>query len=437
MTEKRINVDYLARVEGEGALRVKILDDQVTDVQLNIFEPPRFFEAFLRGRGHQETIDIVARICGICPVAYQMSAAHALEKALGIEPPEGVRPLRRLLYLGEWIESHGLHLFMLHLPDFLGYESAIEMAGVPELRPLVEQGLRLKKIGNHLMAVIGGREIHPISVCVGGFYRAPRPAQLQALLPDLEWGLETAVETVRWAANLDYPDFAADYEFVSLSHPDEYPINEERIISSSGLDIPMEEYEDHFSEIHVAHSNALQSRYVNGGSENGSYLVGPLARVNLNFAKLSPTAQETAREIGFSLPERNPFKSLLARGLEIIHAFEESLQIIRNYEEPRPSRARLPAQLTPGEGMHATEAPRGLLYHRYRVDENGLITFAKIVAPTSQNLKRIEDDLWQYVPGVMDLPLEEATLRCEQLVRSYDPCISCATHFLKLDIERA
>lgn len=433
MANKRINVDYLARVEGEGALRVTIEDDEVEDVQLNIFEPPRFFEGFLRGRGYQETVDITARICGICPVAYQMSAAHALEKALGITPPPGVRSLRRLLYLGEWIESHGLHIYMLHAPDFIGHESAISMAADPELRPLVERGLRMKKAGNRLMAVIGGREIHPVSVCVGGFYQAPRPSKLQALVPDLEWGLEAAEETVRWAATLDYPDFEMDYDFVSISHPDEYPINEGNFISSSGLDIPMEAYEEHFTEEHVAHSNALQSRYAGNG---GSYFVGPLARVNLNFEKLSPRALAIAEEIGFIPPVNNPFKSLIARGLEIIHAFEESIEIIANYQEPRPSRTEPPAQLTPGEGAHATEAPRGTLYHRYKVDEKGLISFAKIVAPTSQNLKRMEDDLWQYVPGVLSLPLEEATLKCEQLVRSYDPCISCATHFLKLEIER-
>lgn len=434
MTERRIAVDYLARVEGEGALRVKVQDDRVTDVQLDIFEPPRLFEAFLRGRGYQEAVDITARICGICPVAYQMSAAHALEKALGISPPPGVRALRRLFYCGEWIESHVLHIFMLHAPDFLGHESSISMAADPGLRPWVERALRMKKIGNHLVTVIGGREIHPVSACVGGFYRAPRRAALAALEPDLAWGLQTAVEAVRWAATLDYPDFAADYEFVALRHPDEYPLNEGRIVSSGGLDIPVDEYEGHFAEEQVAHSNALHSRRAGTGR---SYLVGPLARVNLNFDRLSPAAQGVAREIGLTLPVRNPFMSLLARGLETVHSFEEALQIIRSYVPPEPPRAPDPLPLRGGDGAHATEAPRGLLYHRYRVDGDGLIASARIVPPTAQNLKRMEDDLWQFVPGVLSLPLEEATWRCEQLIRSYDPCISCATHFLKLHVERA
>ncbi|HET6446687.1 MAG TPA: Ni/Fe hydrogenase subunit alpha [candidate division Zixibacteria bacterium] len=431
--DRQINVDYLARVEGEGALRIKIVEDEIGDIQLNIFEPPRFFEGFLMGRGYQETVDITARICGICPVAYQMSAAHALEKALQIQPPPEVRALRRLLYLGEWIESHGLHVYMLHAPDFVGYDSAISMAGDPELRPLVEQGLRMKKIGNQLMTIIGGREIHPVSVCVGGFYRAPKKPELLALRQDLEWGLGAAINTVRWAAELEYPEFETEYDFVSMSHPDEYPINEGNIVSSSGLSIDMASYEEYFIEKHIAHSNALHSGF--SGSDS-SYFVGPLARVNLNFDKLSPLAQKAAKKVGFSPPEYNPFKSLIARSLELVHSFEESLQLIDDYQQPRPSRTLAPDALTPGRGAHATEAPRGLLYHRYEVDEEGLIASAKIVAPTSQNLKRMEDDLWAYAPGVLSLPLEEATLRCEQLVRSYDPCISCATHFLKLEIER-
>jgi coenzyme F420-reducing hydrogenase alpha subunit len=431
MAERRVSVDYLPRVEGEGALRVRLLDGKVADVQLNIFEPPRLFEAFLRGRGANETIDITARICGICPVAYQMSAAHALEKALGVSPPPGVRALRRLLYCGEWIESHVLHVFMLHAPDFLGHESVIGMAGDPALRPAVEQALRMKKIGNRLVSMIAGREIHPVAVCVGGFYRAPRKSTLSALEGDLAWGLDASIAAVRWAATLDYPDFEADYDFVALSHPDEYGMNEGRIASSKGLDIAIEEFTHHFVEEHVAHSNALHSKRA---ATRASYMVGPLARVNVNFDRLSPAARMVAREIGFAAPVRNPFKSLLARGLETIHAFEEALALVRAYEPPEPAHADFAPRA--GEGAHITEAPRGILYHRYRLDAEGLVAEAKIVPPTAQNLKRMEDDLRQFVPGVLDLPVEALTLRCEQLVRSYDPCISCATHSLKLRLER-
>lgn len=430
-SQKRvIKVDYMARVEGEGALDIVVEDGEIRRLKLRIFEPPRFFEAFLQGRGFQEAPDLTARICGICPVAYQMSAVHAMEKALGVTITPQIRALRRLFYCAEWIESHALHVHLLHAPDFLGHESAVSMAADPALKPVVERGLRMKKIGNELLAIIGGREVHPISACVGGFYRAPRRSELLKLKPELEWGLEAAVDTVALTATLPFPDFTPDYEFVSLSHPDEYPINEGRIVSSKGLDIPMEAFLEHFVEEHVAHSNALHAHRVGGGS----YHVGPLARVNLNLDKLSPRAQEALQKSGIPFPNNNPFISIVARSLEMVHAFEEALQIIEGYERPVPS--RLPAEPRAGTGVHITEAPRGILYHRYVLDDAGIIQEARLIPPTSQNLKRMEDDLWEFVPTVLEMPLEDATLSCEHLVRNYDPCISCATHFLKLNIQR-
>jgi len=430
-THRRVvKVDYMARVEGEGALDIVVEGGEITHLQLRIFEPPRFFEAFLQGRGFQEAPDITARICGICPVAYQMSSVHAMEKILGINITPAIHTLRRLFYCAEWIESHALHVYMLHAPDFLGYESAIAMAADPELKPVVERGLRMKKIGNALLALIGGREVHPVSACVGGFYRAPRRHEVLAFKDDLAWGLQAAIDTVAWTASLPFPAFAPDYEFVALSHPDEYPMNMGRVVSSKGLDIPMEAFPDYFTEVHVAHSNALHAHRVGGGS----YQVGPLARVNLNLDKLSPAAQEALRKSGVPFPNNNPFVSIVARAVELVHAFEEALQIVETYEQPKPSRQ--PAAALAGEGCHITEAPRGILYHHYRLNEAGFIQEAQLIPPTSQNLKRMEDDLWAFVPDVLALPEEEATLRCEQLIRSYDPCISCATHFLKLNIQQ-
>ncbi|OGO43172.1 MAG: dehydrogenase [Chloroflexi bacterium RBG_16_57_9] len=425
---RTIKVDYLARVEGEGALYVKVEGDRVADVKLNIFEPPRFFEAFLQGRGFQEVPDITARICGICPVAYQMSAVHALENALGITVSPEVRALRRLMYCAEWIESHALHIYLLHAPDFLGYESSITLAADHPVE--VKRGLRLKKIGNELLALLGGRSVHPVSACVGGFYRAPRRRDLLALRDDLAWALEAAHATVHWVSGFDFPDFTTDCEFVALRHPGEYPLNEGRVVSSKGLDIAIEEYDQYFIEEHVAHSNALQSHRIGGGS----FFVGPLARVNLNFGRLSLQAQAAARASGIAFPNSNAFTAIVARAIELVHVCEEALQLLDKYVEPSPSRVEVVPRA--GTGCAATEAPRGLLYHRYEVDQQGLIRTARIVPPTSQNLRRIEDDLRAFVPTVLDLPEEDATWRCEQLVRNYDPCISCATHFLKLRIER-
>ncbi len=426
---RRIKVDVLARVEGEGALHLRLSGDKVTDVKLQIYEPPRFFEAFLRGRSYAEVPDITARICGICPIAYQMSSVHALEKILGIQIDPSVRMLRRLIYCGEWIESHALHVFMLHAPDFLEYPDALALARDHPVR--VKNGLALKKVGNDLMALLGGREIHPVSVCVGGFYRAPSRSELRSIRDPLMRARDLAVETVEWVRTLPFPDFEQDYEFVALSHPGEYPLNEGRLVSSGGLDIAVEDYEEHFIEKQVSHSNALHSVL----KARGSYLVGPLARFSLNFDRLPEGVKSLARECGMAPPCRNPFKSIIVRALETVFACEEALRILDAYEPPASPRVK--AEPKAGKGCACTEAPRGILYHRYEIADDGSVVSAKIVPPTSQNLRRIEEDLRHLAPRFADLSDEQLTRRCEQTVRNYDPCISCATHFLKVTLERS
>jgi coenzyme F420-reducing hydrogenase alpha subunit len=425
---RTIRVDTLARVEGEGAMLIKMQGDRVSNVKLRIYEPPRFFEAFLRGRHFSEVVDIVARICGICPIAYQMSAVHAIERALHLPISPATRMLRRLFYCGEWIESHALHVYMLHAPDFLGYEDAIAMA--KDHREIAERALRLKKIGNHIVTLLGGREIHPVSAAVGGFYKVPDKSRLGEMEDDFKWALDASIETVRFTAGLEFPDFEQDYEFVALRHPEEYPFSEGRLVSNRGLDIDAAEYDDHFIEQHVQHSNALHS-VIRG---RGSYLVGPMARYNLNFDKLPEIARQVALEVGLKPPIKNPFRSIIVRAVELVFAFAEALRIVQEYEPP--SEARVEAPNRAGIGQAITEAPRGILYHRYTIDDQGLILTAKIVPPTSQNQKRIEDDLRAFAPRVARSPLEDATWKCEQAIRNYDPCISCATHFLKLTVEQ-
>ena len=428
--KRTFEVKALSRVEGEGALYVKLDGDRVEQVELNIYEPPRFFESFLRGREVHEVPDITARICGICPVAYQMSSCHALEKALRIEVTPEIRTLRRLLYCAEWIASHTLHIHLLHAPDFLGYESGISMA--VDHKEFIERGLKLKKIGNQLLEALGGRSIHPINVTVGGFYRAPTPDELQSLLPDLEWGLQASIETLNFVAELDCPEFEVPYQFVSIKHPDEYPMNEGNIVSSGGLNIPMEEYQTHFEEKHLPQSTALHSVLL---PDNSPYLVGPLSRLNLCFDQLHPKAKQEAENCRIDWPSTNNFHSIIARAIEVIGAFEESMEIVKNYRS-EPTLCRVPYDIKPGAGCHATEAPRGLLYHRYRIGDDGLIAEANIVPPTSQNQGQIENDLREYVPQVMNLSDQEATRQCENLIRNYDPCISCSTHFLTMTLDR-
>ncbi len=424
---RTLHVPMLARVEGEASMRVLVEAGQVSEVELRIFEPPRFFEALLRGRAYTEPPDITARICGICPVAYQMSACQAIEDACGVTVPQPLRSLRRLLYCGEWIESHALHIYLLHAPDFLGYESAIELAR--DRRDLVERGLRLKKAGNTIMTVVGGRAIHPVNVRVGGFYRLPTAEELRGLRATLADALRDALATVELVAGFDFPDFTHDCQYLSLRPAQGYPIEAGQVVTSGGLAFAAAEFDAHVTEEHVKHSHALHAR-LHGADP---YLTGPLARYSLNSAALSPLAAEAARAGGLGSICRNPFRSIIVRAVEVTYACEEALRIIDSWEgAAAPS---VPVEPRAGTGYGATEAPRGLLYHRYQLAADGTITDARIVPPTSQNQISIEHDLRAFVQRRLDLPSAELTRRCEQAIRNYDPCISCATHFLDLTLE--
>jgi sulfhydrogenase subunit alpha len=426
-----LKVDGLARVEGEGAMLVEIEGDEVRDVQLRIYEPPRFFEAFLRGRSYTEPPDITARICGICPVAYQMSACRAIEDACGIEVDERVRALRRLLYFGEWIESHTLHVYLLHAPDFLGVESAIDLAEID--RSAVERGLRLKKAGNRLLDVIGGRAVHPVNVRIGGFWRAPTRADLAPLRDELLVARDDALATVDWVAGFEFPDHGEAHIDVALQRPDDYAILDGQIVSSTGLDFDASAFPDHVQEEQVEHSTALHARLLDGRH----YRVGPLARFNLNHDRLAPVAADAASQVGLAAPIHNPFRSIVVRAVEVLHACDQAVAAIEGYEPPDPpSTAAAPRAAV---GHAATEAPRGLLYHRYELADDGTILSADIIPPTSQNQAIIEHDLWHVVDDHLqanggELDPEALTHTCEQAIRNHDPCISCATHFLDLRV---
>lgn len=423
-----VKIGAMTRVEGEGSLLIQTDGDKVRNVELHIFEPPRFFEALLRGRAFHEAPDITSRICGICPVAYQMSAVHAIEAGLGVVMPDPIRLLRRLLYCGEWMESHVLHIFLLHAPDFLGLPDAISLGRVERQR--LETGLRLKKLGNRIMSLLGGREIHPINVKVGGFYKIPPRAKLMELRDDLLWGYEAAKETLRWVSGFDFPEFEMDTEYVALYGAREYPMNEGRIVSSRGLDIEPCEFEQHFEEYQSPHSTALHARR----QGYGFYLTGPMARFALNFGVLPAELQQLARDCGIPIPCHNPYRSIQIRALEVIFACMEARRLIETHEERPPAAVELP--LHAGVGCAATEAPRGLLYHRYEWDSEGTILEARIVPPTSQNQGCMEEDLSRVLPDLLAFADEEIASQCERFVRNFDPCISCATHFLKLRRER-
>lgn len=427
-----IHVPTLTRVEGEGAMHVVVRGDTVERVELEIYEPPRFFEAFLRGRDRAEPVDITARICGICPVAYQMSAAHAIESLSGVHPGGAIRDLRRLLYCGEWIESHVLHMAFLHAPDFVGVDSGIDIARLhPEL---LTEVLHLKQTGNRIMEVVGGRPIHPINVRLGGFYRAPGNADLAGLAPDLERARAGALSLIEWVAGFDFPEIDPDartpVEYVSLRHGSEYPLTEGRMVSDRGLDVSVEEFGARIREFHVERSTALHASLGDGRR----YVTGPLARWMNNADVVPDPIRSVADRIGVGAVETNPFRSILVRGLETLWALDEARRIVETYDRPDPPSIEVP--LVAGVGHGCTEAPRGSLYHRYAVGADGRITDAVIVPPTAQNQTAIEADLFDFVAGHLDLDDDALRHHCEQVIRNHDPCISCATHFLRFTIDR-
>ena len=431
MTEagtRRIKVDALARVEGEGALDVRIQGGVVTGVTFRIGEPARLFEAFLVGRQFAEVPDITARICGICPIAYMLSSSQALEQALAVDVNESVRRLRRLIYCGEWIASHVLHATFLHAPDFLGMADAFAVAKHDPA--LVKTALALKGLGNRILEVVGGRAIHPVNLRLGGFYRAPTVDAIRALCDPLRQGMRHARNLGHAFARFDFPDTEVDYTFVSLQHPDDYAIERGRIVSNRGLSVAVGEFSKHFREEQVHHSTALHGLTATGQP----YLVGPLARYANNYRQLTPSARNFAAALGLEPVCRNPFKSILVRMVETVFACEEAFHLCANYEPPE--QPAIPIAPRAGEGHGATEAPRGLCYHHYRMANDGRITAARIVPPTAQNQRQIEADLARVVTANLHLAPAALQWRCEQTIRNHDPCISCATHALMVAINQ-
>ena len=431
MTERRsvaIHVPVLARVEGEGALDLRIEQGDIAELRLRIFEPPRFFEKFLEGRHYTEIPDMVARICGICPVAYQVTAAQALEDLFGVELDPWARAMRRVFYCGEWIQSHSLHIHLLAAPDFFGCSNAIELARIAPDE--VRRGLRIQGLGNELMDLFGARSVHPVGVRIGGFHGAPSLARIRDMRDKLRAALPEAEALIRWAAAIPVPQDDQVFVSVATRHPADYAIERGDIGASDGLRIGADAFDAHFIERHEPHSTALFSTY-----HQQPYLVGPLARLNLNHAHLPDAIRALLADIGFVLPSRNLFHSLLARAVEIWLALYEALRLLDGYRVPDSS--WVPATPRAGVAIGCTEAPRGLLWHRYEMDDAGCVVNARIVPPTSQNQGRIEEDLRLSLLNFgLDHPDDVLQLHCEKVIRNYDPCISCATHFLRMNVER-
>ncbi len=431
MTEREVSikVPVLTRVEGEGALELDIQQNAIRQVRLRIFEPPRFFEKFLEGRHFSEVPDIVARICGICPVAYQVSAVQAFESLFEVTLDPWVQKMRRLFYCGEWIESHALHIHLLAAPDFLGYDSAPQMAkDHPEL---VKRGMQLQAIGNEIIRFLGGRSVHPVGIRVGGFYRAPDRDEAKKLYAKVLEAIPQAEHLLAWSSQLRFPESEQDFVSVALRHPSKYAINEGRIASSAGHNLAISAFSQHVSEQQVAHSTALHAHL-----DGKPYLVGPLARLNINFDRLPKAIEVATLATGLRFPSKNMYHSIVARAVEILYALQEAADCLADYQQV--SQSYIEVSPKAGIAYGCSEAPRGVLWHRYELDEAGIVQKARIVPPTSQNQARMEEDLRDSITQAgLHRKDELIRFQAEQIIRNYDPCISCATHFLDLRINKS
>ena len=421
MRSKKVEVCYVARVEGQGSIKVEVTPKgEVKRSEFAIFEPMRFFEAFLRGRKYSEVHELASRICGICPIAHQITALRAVENAYGIEISEQTRQLRRLLAFSAWIQSHSLSVFYLTAPDYMGHDGVISMAS--DHRELVEFALSMKKLGNDIGEVVGGRAIHPVSAVVGGFTSIPGREELQAFVPRLRKARKGMLEAAKVIGGFDYPVVDEDYELVAIHSDERYSVNEGRLVSNRGIDIPEEEYRKVVREMQVTHSNTKRSEIIG----RGTFMVGPLARVALSRKQLSTGARKAVGLVGLDPNTTDPFANIRARVVEIVQSIDESLDIIGSLklDVEQPVRAHIGM---PCEGVALTEAPRGLLFHGYRFDRSGTVTSADIVPPTAHNSAHVEDAMRVLSSKVVgqggDLSFE-----CEKLVRAYDPCISCSVH---------
>ncbi|PNX52039.1 MAG: hypothetical protein BV456_00780 [Thermoplasmata archaeon M8B2D] len=420
MTEKTIKVDYIARVEGQGAISIDITKyGKVENLQFKIFEPPRFFESFLVGRKYDEVMELTSRICGICPVAHQITALRAVENAMGIVISNQTRDLRKLMAISAHIQSNVLSMYFLSLPDLMGYESIIAM--VKDHLDIVKRALMLKKLGNDIIQLIGGRSVHPVTMIVDGFTSIPSKKKFEVIRKRLVDAKKVAFETVDIFANIKIPDFTRKCEHVAISNSKSYAINEGRLKSTGGIDIDETNYRDYIFEKQKPYSTALHSYIKN----RDSFMVGPLPRVNLNLKQMSDDARNTAGNCGMKFPNYNPFVSHLARAIELVHDIDESIEIIERLPLKEEHSTHM---CKSGFGAAITEAPRGSLYHSYVLNNNGVVKKADIVPPTAHNAYNIEKDMNEFVQTIIDDPLDKITLKCEMLVRAYDPCISCSAH---------
>jgi coenzyme F420-reducing hydrogenase alpha subunit len=418
-----VDVHHLTRVEGHGNIVVDVQKGELKQCELQIVETPRFFEAMLRGRPYEESSSITSRICGICAVGHATTSLRATEKALGIEPTEQTVMLRKLNFYGEILDSHILHAYMLVAPDLLGVGSVVPLAkSAPDV---VLRALRMKKLAGDLCAVICGRHTHPIALTVGGFTHYPTTDQLYQLRERLESARPDVDATVELFQTLELPAFERNTEYIALRKDDEYSFIDGEIASTDGGSWPVERYREVTNEYLVPHSSAKHA-----ANQRQSYMVGALARFNVNSDRLHPKARDAAAALGLKPICTNPYMNTAAQVVEIVHSVEHAIELADTLLERGVEwEAPVPPSRLSGEGVGACEVPRGTLFHNY-VIEDGRVAGANCIIPTGQNLANIEADMRALVPQILERTREDITLALEMLVRAYDPCISCSTHML-------
>ena len=425
MSSVHINVHHVTRVEGHGNIVLNTNNGKIEELRWEVPESPRFFEAMLRGRHYDDVPHIASRICGICSIAHSTASILATEEALGIEASEQTRLLRRLLFNTEILESHVLHAYCLAVPDFLGVGSVFPL--VKTHKDVVLRAMRLKRLAYRLAEILAGRKTHPISLMVGGFAKLPDPEELAAVKDALVESLADYDETVELFASLSFPDFERQTEYIALQEETKYAFISGKIASSDSGTAPVSNYLEVTNEFCVPHSTAKYTK-----NNRDAYMVGALARFNLNHTQLHPRAKDAAGTLRLRAPCHNPYMITVAQVVEAVHATQDSILLIDKLLDRGLGEESIPSDITAGRGVGAVEAPRGILFHDYTYDENGILTNANCVIPTNQNHNNIQKDMEALVPTILDRPEDDIRQALEMLVRAYDPCISCSAHLLRV-----
>ena len=417
-----IKINHVAKMEGHAGFMASVLQGDVKSAKFEVQEGIRLIEGILVGRHFKDVPIVAQRICGICPVVHNLTSIKAIENAMGVQVSEETKKLREVMELAQIIHSHALHLFFLSLADFLDMDNDIKL--VETYPEETKKAVRIREYGMDIVRTIGGRVVHPIANEVGGFKKAPNQEELRKIVAKSDEILQDALKLGEFFKTIKIPDFSRKTEYVALSKNGKYAIYDGDIISSEGLHIPVEKFENNFQELQK------QNEVIKKLEHNGqSYMVGAIARINLNRDKLNPKAHAYLDSLQLTFPDFNPFHNIFAQMVEVIHCIEQSQKMLSELlHSDLQNVVTKEYQVKEGVGVAAVEAPRGTLYYHIDLDHNGYVKNVNIITPTAQFLANLEDDIKAYIPEVMNLEdkLREKKLRA--FIRAYDPCISCAVH---------